>query len=151
LQDIDREGGMKKLTLDPADGLPVWSFDGSHVAFESRQNGYYDIYAKSSNGGVKQPLDLQPENQWPMSIGKDYLLYHDTRNSGELLALPLTALPFSGNDPQPIPVATKARSGTLSRDGRWVAYESTTESGRLEVVVQSFPKPAGQWQVSVGG
>jgi serine/threonine protein kinase/Tol biopolymer transport system component len=151
MDDIGREG-MKKLTLDSdAAGLPVWFSDGSQIAFESRQNGEWDIYAKSSSGGVKQPLLLEPGSQWPMSFSKDYMLYYDTRNSGELLALPLSALPFSGNDPKAIPVATKARRGTLSPDGRWVAYETTAQSERFEIFVQSFPKSAGQWQVSVNG
>jgi dipeptidyl aminopeptidase/acylaminoacyl peptidase len=38
----------------------------------------------------------------------------------------------------------------LSPDGRWLAYRSN-ESGRFEVYVQSFPKPAGKWQISTGG
>ena len=42
------------------------------------------------------------------------------------------------------------RNGQFSPDGRWVAY-TTNESGRFEVVVQSFPKPTGKWQVSTGG
>jgi hypothetical protein len=151
LDDIGREG-MKRLTLDSGpNGLPVWFSDGSQIAFESMQNGEYDIYAKSSIGGVKQPLLLQPGSQWPVSFSKDYMLYYDTRNSGELLALPISALPFSGNDPQAIHVATKARSATLSPDGRWLAYETTGQSEPFEIVVQSFPKPAGQWQVSVNG
>ena len=38
----------------------------------------------------------------------------------------------------------------LSPDGRWVAYQ-TNESGRFEVVVQSFPDAGGKWQVSTAG
>ena len=42
------------------------------------------------------------------------------------------------------------RAGQFSPDGRWVAYE-TNESGRFEVVVQSFPEPRGQSPVSTSG
>ncbi len=38
----------------------------------------------------------------------------------------------------------------FSSDGRWVAYQ-TDESGRFEVVVQSFPDAGGKWQVSTAG
>ncbi len=38
----------------------------------------------------------------------------------------------------------------LSPDGRWLAYRSN-ESGRFEVYAQSFPKPAGKWQISTDG
>src|SRR5262245_66676515 len=108
---------MKRLTLDPAiDGFPVWSFNGSQVAFEASRKGNLDIYIKPSNGaGVEQPLLVAPGGQWPMSFSSDgrFLLYFNG-NSGELLALPL-----SGNDPKPISVATTSRTGTFSPDGRW--------------------------------
>ncbi len=41
-------------------------------------------------------------------------------------------------------------AGTLSPDGRWLAYASD-ESGRVEVYVQSFPEGGGKRQVSNGG
>jgi serine/threonine-protein kinase len=41
--------------------------------------------------------------------------------------------------------------GTISPDGRWIAYESDS-SGRNEIYVRPFPEVAGgQWQVSTGG
>src|SRR5262249_48224128 len=42
------------------------------------------------------------------------------------------------------------RVGAFSPDGRWVAIQ-TDQSGRREVWVQSFPNPAGKWQVSIDG
>ncbi len=38
----------------------------------------------------------------------------------------------------------------FSPDGRYVAYVSM-ESGRFEIFVQSFPGPAGKWQISTEG
>jgi dipeptidyl aminopeptidase/acylaminoacyl peptidase len=38
----------------------------------------------------------------------------------------------------------------LSPDGRWLAYQSN-ESGRTEVVVQSFPNPSAKFVVSTAG
>src|SRR5262249_29206426 len=42
------------------------------------------------------------------------------------------------------------QSGQFSPNGRWVAYE-TNESGRFEIVVQSFPVETGKWHVSTAG
>src|SRR6185436_13163511 len=42
------------------------------------------------------------------------------------------------------------RNSQFSPDGRWMAYE-TNESGRFEIVVQSFPEPTGIWHVSTEG
>jgi len=47
-----------------------------------------------------------------------------------------------------------AKSGetraNISPNGRWVAYQSS-ESGREEVYVQSFPPSGSKWQVSTAG
>ncbi len=41
--------------------------------------------------------------------------------------------------------------GTISPDGRWLAYASDV-SGRYEIAVRPFPNTtAGQWQVSTAG
>jgi serine/threonine-protein kinase len=43
------------------------------------------------------------------------------------------------------------RNGTVSRDGRWLAYESN-DSGRFEIYVRPFPKvDGGRWPVSTNG
>jgi hypothetical protein len=38
----------------------------------------------------------------------------------------------------------------LSPDGHWLAYTST-DSGREEVYVTTFPTPSGRWQISQNG
>ena len=65
----------------------------------------------------------------------------------------LFALPMDGSDKKPVVIANspfEERNGQFSPDGQWVAYE-TTESRRPEIVVQSFPVPSSQWQVSNSG
>jgi len=41
-------------------------------------------------------------------------------------------------------------NGRFAPDGRWFAYQST-ESGRSEVYVQSYPPSGGKWQISAAG
>jgi Tol biopolymer transport system component len=41
-------------------------------------------------------------------------------------------------------------SGTISPDGRWLAYRSD-ESGDFEIYVQPFPGPGSKYAVSIGG
>ena len=38
----------------------------------------------------------------------------------------------------------------ISPNGRWLAYTSS-ESGRMEVIVQAFPEPGGKHQISANG
>src|SRR5713226_8076394 len=42
------------------------------------------------------------------------------------------------------------RQGTLSPDGRYMAYASN-ESGRSEIYVEPVPGPGGRWQISTDG
>ena len=80
-----------------------------------------------------------------------FIIYHQTdpKTKWDVWVLPA---PGSGEaKPQPV-VQTEANenAGTLSPDGRWLAYASD-ESGRYEVYVQSFPGGGGKRQVSTGG
>jgi len=138
-------GGMTRFTSNAAaDGYPVWFPDGNHVAFETNRKGDFDIYVKALNGtGEEQPLVEGPGQQWPEDISRDrkFLLFI---GEGDLWALPL-----AGDDHKAFKVAT-AHNGQFSPDGHWVALE-THESGRSEVVVQSFPEQFGRWTVSTAG
>ncbi|HSG01753.1 MAG TPA: hypothetical protein VLA20_11500, partial [Vicinamibacterales bacterium] len=40
--------------------------------------------------------------------------------------------------------------GTISPDGRWLAYESN-ENGQWNVYVQTFPEPTGRWPITTDG
>jgi len=64
----------------------------------------------------------------------------------------LWVLPLFG-DRKPFPFLQTEfpeREGRLSPNSHWIAYDST-ESGRREVYVQSFPTPGSKWQVSTQG
>jgi hypothetical protein len=155
--DLVRDGMARVTFAADTDGLPAWSADGTQLAFESaRQGGGYDIYLKSADGGgEEQPLVQGPGNQWPEDFSRDgkYFLYFDTPGNA-IIAGGLRALPLTGDHRDPITVASNpqfvARNGVFSPDGCWVAYE-TNESGRFEVVVQQFPKPASKFPVSTKG
>ncbi|HWI17171.1 MAG TPA: protein kinase [Vicinamibacterales bacterium] len=152
--DIQR-GAASRFTFDPAqDGYPVWSPDGSKIAFESARQDPFDIYLKpSDSAAAEKPLLALPGVQWPYDWSSDgkYLLFLTAAS----LASPrdLAALPMDAADRKPIPITETSfweRNGAFSPDGRWVAYE-TNESGRYEVVVVSFPNRSGKWQVSTSG
>src|SRR5262249_49778174 len=78
-----------------------------------------------------------------------YIIYTQFDQKGDVWALPMGG----SGEAKPFPVVhTEAREqeGTLSPDGRWLAYTSDV-SGRKEVYVQSFPGGGGKRQVSTGG
>jgi Tol biopolymer transport system component len=145
-------GGITRFTTDRSmDGFPVWSPDGSEIAFQSDRNGSYDILVKSVAGTAPATEVLKgPGNQWPLDWSRDgkWLLYSDGANAGDLWAMPMV-----GTDHTPVPIAQSAfaeSDGAFSPDGHWVAYP-TNESGTTQIVVQPFPQAKPKWFVSVNG
>jgi serine/threonine protein kinase/Tol biopolymer transport system component len=148
-------GVMSRFTFDPAnDVYPVWSPDGTRIMFASdRAGGVFNMYQKQSNGagddelvfkssdGDKKPYSWSPDGRYLV-----YIAYpHGAANY--LGVLPL----FGDRKPLPFPTGSFSTSfGQVSPDGRWVAYGSS-ESGRYEVYVRSFPTPGGKWQISKDG
>jgi serine/threonine protein kinase/Tol biopolymer transport system component len=147
-------GGFTRLTFDPStDYYPVWSPDAARVAFISNRKGTFNVYVKPSSGIGAEDLLLETPNikvlqDW--SKDGQFLLYYEVNPT---TGRDLWALPMTGTDRMPRVVANSPfdeRHGQFSPDGRFVAY-ATDESGRLEVVVQSFPEPKGRWIVSTNG
>jgi Tol biopolymer transport system component len=156
IKDVMR-AGLTRLTFDAAsDSFPVWSPDGTRVVFNSNRTGKYDLYQKPANGsGADQVLLDTPNLKLPQDWSRDgrFLLYFEIfpKTGRDLMALPMPTA--TSADRTPVVVANTPydeRGGQFSPDGRWVVYE-TNESGRSEIVVQSFPAPIGKWQMSTNG
>ncbi len=149
------QGTAGPFTFGDGDDLyPAWSPDSRQVAFCSTRGGSQeDIYVKPVGGGSGEQLLLSDEgNKEPDRWSADgrYILFDYTGKKTK--ATDVWALPTFG-DRKPFPVAQSPGVdyyGTLSPDGKWVAYESD-ESGRGEVYVVPFPGPGGKWQVSTAG
>lgn len=144
-------GTSTRFTFDPAnDDVPVWSSDGTRIAFVSTRDGVVsNIYVKNANGTGVDELVLKTANDKRLndwSADGRFLLYTETepKTAGDLWALPLDA----ERTPQRL-VATpfEEADGSFSPDGRWFAYRSN-ESGQPQIFVQSFPTGLGKWQVS---
>ena len=139
---------VKRLTFDPAiDAMPMWSPDGTRLAFTSSRGQLFDIYIKPADGSQdEKPVESTPNvDKYPHAWSPDgkYFLYLRDTEFWTLRYPDLKSQPFlTGN--------FAYRSGQFSPDQKWVAY-SSNESGKWEVYVTSFPDAKGKWQVSSGG
>jgi Tol biopolymer transport system component/DNA-binding winged helix-turn-helix (wHTH) protein len=152
LVDLSR-GVPTRLTFDPSpDGSPVWSPNGSRIAFSSLRDGTWDLYQKASNGTGKDEVLLKgSENEYVEDWSRDgrFITYVSLNAKGDW---DLWVLPMFG-DRKPIPYLQTGFNELYSQfspDGRWISYFSD-ESGKFEVYVRSFPVPDRKWTVSTGG
>src|SRR5262249_4097841 len=154
--DIAR-GVRTRFTVDRGDDrVPVWSHDGSRIAFSSSPDGRnLGLYQKDSGGaGAVEPLlSVQGLDAFAESWSPDgrYLLYATLQNAN-VETSDIWVLPLFG-DRKPYPFAKtpfQEFRSQFSPDGRWVAYVSN-ESGRLEVYVAPFPPTGAKTLVSNAG
>jgi hypothetical protein len=149
-------GTATKLTFDPKDDFnPVWSPDGSRIAFSSDRRGARNLYIKSASGTGDEELLLESDrnkNAEDWSRDGRWLLYNEAApGAGD----DIWTLSLGTRQPRPfLQTRFNEDEASFSPDGKWIAYRSA-ESGRSEVYVQPFAESApgvkGKWVVSNAG
>jgi eukaryotic-like serine/threonine-protein kinase len=149
-------GTSSRLTFGGGrNSRPIFSPDGSKVAFNSDRTESAGLYQKAANGtGAEEKLLESKEFVLLTDWSRDgrFLTYDtiDAGSNGDIWILPLDG------DRKPYPFLKTAANETFSHfstDGKWIAYHSD-ESGKAQVYVQPFPPGAGvsgKWQISVDG
>ena len=139
-----------KLTSEPSvEDFPVWSPDGSQIAFSSNREGAMNLYRKLASGAGKEEGLLksnQAEHMQDWSPDGRFLLY---RTFGVKTRSDIWAVPMFG-DKKAYPLLETEFDEAFARfspDGRWVAYVSD-ETGTSEVYVRRFQGSAGSWRIS---
>ena len=141
---------LRRLTSDPArDYDAAWAPGGDRIVFTSDRKGVLDLYEASLAGGNASAATLlletpEHKNVFDWSTDGQFVLYRAQATGSDIWALPMTG------DRTPVLVTRSADRARFSPDVRWVAYEST-ESGRTEVYVQSFPDATRKTQISTAG
>jgi dipeptidyl aminopeptidase/acylaminoacyl peptidase len=141
-----------KLTFDVSqdNASPIWSPDGTRIAFASLRNGKRGLYVKLADNSKVEELIIESEPPvMPMSWSGSRLVYwsSDPKTSGDIWSVDVDG------DKKAVPILqtpADERNPQVSADGRWIAY-SSNETGRSEIYVKPFPEGPGKIQVSVNG
>jgi serine/threonine protein kinase/Tol biopolymer transport system component len=146
-------GTTTRFTFDPGfDGNPIWSPDGSQIAWTSDRGGSDALWLKSAGGlGQDQMVTKVGANAAALDWSRDgkwiLLSSLDARTGLDLWTVDMAG------ERKPTPLLQtqfNERRARFSPDGRWIAYDSD-ETGRPEVYVASFQGSTGKFQVSANG
>ncbi len=157
VKELDR-GPLSRLTFEGGRNFrPQWTPDGRSVTFLStRQSESYDLYQMRADGTGPAELLLNLEQRvveafW--SPDGRWIVFRAGGFTGSTGDRDIWGI-RPGVDSVPVEVVVTppdTRAAAMSRDGRWIAYESN-ETGRDEVFVRPFPNTGdGKWQVSIDG
>jgi serine/threonine-protein kinase len=135
-----------RVTRDPGlDRAPVWTADGQYILYSSgTRDGMASVYRQRADGsGTPEPLTEADAPQYPLSLSPEGHLVLAQGAGGatanDLMMLPLNGPAAGAASPGKPEVLIKTPSGetngTISPDGRWLAYQSDL-SGDWEIYVQ---------------
>jgi Tol biopolymer transport system component len=154
--DVARDVSTRFSFSDTDDLAPVWSPDGTRIAYGSDTGERYDIYVKTVGGTeTARPLYADAElHKFPRSWSSDgkHLLFSSIDDTGRW---DMWVLELDGDEAAGEPRALQKTDfdeiqPRLSPDGRWLAYVSN-ETGNFEVYVTTFPQAERKWLVSSDG
>ncbi len=162
-------GVTTRFTFDSGwDGNPVWSPDGSHIAFggEKPDTGIFNLYQKTSDLAGEEELLFKSEvHKIPSSWSADgrFLLFFNPTGATHVWVLPLDGTAATRKPFQLEQSDFFQAVGRFSPDGHWIAYDSN-ESGKDEIYVRPFNASSaagssptadtgvtGKWMVSKEG
>ena len=129
LWSVEKSGGdAKRLTTHPGEeSFPVFSPDGSQLAFSRQIGGNWDLYVMPAAGGEARQITFSPRN--------DYANCWTPEGTSILFMSNLTGVPrlytirIGGVLRNEVPLLPEAISGSFSPDGKRIAYAPTSAIG----------------------
>lgn len=159
---VDASGGQATaLTVDDAwDGHPVWSRDGSRIAFASDRFGDLDVFVMNADGSDLTRLTFHSADDLPSDFSPDgaAVLFSSARgDSASSSYFPTGALPelyeiaVDGGAPRMV-MTNPAMQARYSPDGTRIAYreEKAYENDFRQRDVSSFARDIWIYDIASG-
>lgn len=130
----------RRLTIDQGiESNPVFSPDGSLLAFSAEYDGNIDVFVVPVSGGIPQRLTWHPYADWVRDFSSDgqRVIFASQRNTFTNRYYQLFTVPVSGGQITQLPVPY-ANYVSVSDDGSYLAYTTLSD-------------PFNQWKHYRGG
>jgi tricorn protease-like protein len=151
---LEGSGARRLTTNEGAERHMIHSPDGSRIAYSIQNSGgVSNLYVRAADGsGGDTPLiESEGMHKWYPSWTPDastlvFHTHHIESNARDLWHLDVA----SGRTGVLVDDEGIQALARLSRDGRFVAYQSD-QDGQLEIYVTTFPASEARWKVSTSG
>lgn len=147
-------------TLDSYESAPVWSPDGSKIAFASDREGNFDIFVMDRNGGTPKRLTRNSAKETPVAFSPDgkYVIFSAAiQDPAESALFPTARLgevykvPVEGGRTVRM-LAVPAESMSWGPDGKWFLYQDRKgmEDIRRKHHTSSVTRDVWRYDVATG-
>jgi Tol biopolymer transport system component len=160
LTDIERGSSSPFAVGSQLNAAPVWSPDGTRIAFRTNRTGLIEFYQKSAAGGgseeavmstdVLRRAGLISTTHYPSDWSANGSLLFSVARTASGYDLALFQMAGDSKPVMFIDSPANQMHGNFSFDGKLVAY-SSNEAGRFEVYVETFPRSDFKRAISTSG
>ncbi len=154
---VDGNGTLARLSTGLSPYRPTWTADGRGITVGAKKDGKWRLLTIPADGSGEPVVLLESANRlYPGAWSRDgrQLLFQESNPSTgwDLRSLGVDDAGRPAGTPKAFAASPfHETTAAISRDGRWVAYESDELDGVVQIYVRSWPDGGRKVQASNGG
>ena len=154
---VDANGTFSRLTFALAPHRPTWTPKGDAITVGAEKDGTWRLLTIAADG-KSDPIVVfeSPQRMYPNAWSRDgrYLMFQQSgpETGWDLHMLEVDSTGRAAGAPQPFANSRfNEISAAVSRDGRWLSYESDELDNIFQIYARSFPGGANKIRISPSG